>query len=46
MPGPGGLLSHHALRQTRPVDRMTDTCKNITLQTSFAGGKNMAIQYE
>ena len=27
-----------------PVDRMTHTCKNITLsQTSFAGGKNVSI---
>ena len=27
-----------------PVNRMTDTCKNITLpQTSFAGGKNIDI---
>ena len=39
----GGLLqggvSQHALRQTPPVNRMTNRCKNITLpQTSFAGG--------
>ena len=37
-----GLLrgvSQHALRQTPPVNRMTNRCKNITLpQTSFAGG--------
>ena len=45
-PWRGGLLgregvSQHALRQTAPVNRMTDTCKNITLpQTSFAGGNN------
>ena len=26
-----------------PVDRLTDTCKNITFpQTSFAGGKEIA----
>ena len=38
--GPGGV-SQHALRQTPPVNRMTNRCKNITLpQTSFAGGKN------
>ena len=28
---PGGVVSQHALRQTPPVDRITDTCKNITL---------------
>ena len=27
----GGVVSHHALRQTPPVDRITDACKNITL---------------
>ena len=27
----GGLASQHAVRQTPPVDRITDTCKNITL---------------
>ena len=38
----GGVVSQHALRQTPPVKRMTDRCKNITLpQTSFAGGKNL-----
>ena len=26
-----GCVSQHALRQTLPVNRMTDTCKNITL---------------
>ena len=31
VPGPGGLASQHALRQTSPVDRITDACKNITL---------------
>ena len=37
-----GLVSHHAPRQTAPVNRMTDRCKNFTLpQTSFAGGKKM-----
>ena len=37
---PGGVVvSQHALRQTPPVNRMTNRCKNITLpQTSFAGG--------
>ena len=36
-----GVVCHHALRQTPPVNRMIDRCKNITLpQTSFAGGKN------
>ena len=31
MPGPGGgVVSQHALRQTPPVNRMTDRCKNIT----------------
>ena len=35
---PGGA-SQHALRQTPPVNRMTNRCKNITLpQTSFPGG--------
>ena len=29
--GGGGLASQHALRQTPPVDRITDACKNITL---------------
>ena len=39
VPGLGGGLSQHALRQNPPVNRMTDRCKNITLpQTSFAGG--------
>ena len=33
---PGGVHGTHA----STVNRMTDTCKNITLsQTSFAGGK-------
>ena len=33
---PGGMASQHALRQTPspPVDRITDTCKNITLATT------------
>ena len=36
---PGRGVSQHALRQTPPLNRMTDRCKNITLpQTSFAGG--------
>ena len=30
---PGGV-SQHALRQTPPVNRMTDRCKNITLATT------------
>ena len=30
-----GVVSQHALRQTPPVDRMTDTCKNITFATSL-----------
>ena len=42
----GLVVSQHALRQTPPVNRMTNRCKNITLpQTSFAGGKN-AIYYK
>ena len=53
-PGGGGVLpggvvvSQHALRQTHPVNRMPDRCKNITLpQTSFAGGKDPhQIQWE
>ena len=36
--GRGGVYSwgesQHALRQTPPVNRMTDTCKNITLATT------------
>ena len=36
---PGGLLlgdvvSQHALRQTPPMNRMTDRCKNISLATT------------
>ena len=33
---PGGweVVSQHALRQTPPVDRITDTSKNITLATT------------
>ena len=44
--GHGGVcsgegVSQHAPRQTPPVNRMTDRCKNISLpQTSFVGGKN------
>ena len=40
-PGPRGRHPGPRGRHPRPpVDRMTDTCKNITLpQTSFAGGK-------
>ena len=35
----GGLLGRGVLRQTPPVNRMTNRCKNITLPpTSFAGG--------
>ena len=40
LPGGGCLLpgrgevSQHALRQTPPVNRMTDRCKNITLATT------------
>ena len=33
LPGPRGV-SQHALRQTPPVNRMTDTSKNITLATT------------
>ena len=34
-----GGVSQHALRQTPPVNRITNRCKNITWpQTSFAGG--------
>ena len=34
----------HPLPCTPPVNRMTDTCKNITLpQTSFAGGNNKRL---
>ena len=28
---PGGVVSEQALKQTPPVNRMTDRCKNITL---------------
>ena len=28
------LVSQHALRQTPPVNRMTNRCKNITLATT------------
>ena len=30
----GGMVSQHALRQTPPVNRMTNRCKNITLATT------------
>ena len=30
----GWVVSHHALRQTPTVNRMTDRCKNITLATT------------
>ena len=34
-------LMHAGIHPPATVDRMTDTCKNITLpQTSFAGGNN------
>ena len=41
-----GGVSQHALEADPPlVDRMTDTCKNITLpQTSFVGGNKHAFQ--
>ena len=29
-----GVVSQHALRQTPPVNRMTDRCKNIALATT------------
>ena len=32
--GPMGVVSQHALRQTSPINRMTDRCKNITLATT------------
>ena len=31
---PRGVVSQHALRQTPPVNRMTDRCKNTTLATT------------
>ena len=31
---PRGVVSQHALRQTPPVNRMTDRCKNISLATT------------
>ena len=30
----GGVVSQHVMRQTPPVHRMTDRCKNITLATT------------
>ena len=56
MHGPGGGAwsqgcmvpgaSQHALRQTPPVNRMTDRCKNITLsQTSLADGNKKLIHH-
>ena len=30
-----GVVSQHALRQTPPVDRITDTSKNITLTATW-----------
>ena len=39
-----GVVPQHALRQTPPVNRMTNRCKNITLpQTSFAVGNRATI---
>ena len=36
------MLGSHCLPPPIPMDRMTGTCKNITLpQTSFAGGKKL-----
>ena len=44
VPGGRGVVCQHALRQTPPVNRMTNRCKNITLpQTSFAGGNNAKV---
>ena len=37
----GGVVSQHALRQTPPVDRITDTSKNITLATTSLRSVNM-----
>ena len=31
----GGVVSQHALRQTPPLNRMTNRCKNITFATSL-----------
>ena len=40
LPGWGVCLPHGIMGRQTPVDRMTDTYKDITLpQTSFAGGK-------
>ena len=36
-----GVASQHALRQTPPVDRMIDTCKNITFATSLQTVKKL-----
>ena len=39
-------VSQHALRQTPPVNRMTDACENITLpQTSFEAVKNVTLEF-
>ena len=43
---PGGLVSKHALRQTPPVNRMTDRCKNITFATSLGTVKINNMLFE
>ena len=35
--GVGAVVSQHALRQTPPMDRITDSCKNITLAQLHCG---------
>ena len=34
LPSGGGVVSQHALRQTPPINRITDGSKNITLATT------------
>ena len=42
-PLPGGLVSLDALRQTPPVNRMTNKCKNITLATTSLRSVTMLV---
>ena len=52
VPGPGGVVSQHALRQTPPVNRIKHTSKNITWATTslrpviiLFWGTNLGLNY-
>ena len=42
-PSQGGVVSQHALRQIPPVNRITHSCKNITLATTSLRPVNIAF---